>query len=69
MHWRTPFPPKRPSLLAEMIALFRGGLSPEKVMAPELADEIPPADDVASKTRDAAVPLRSRGASYGRLTP
>lgn len=69
MHWRTPFPPKRPSVLAELIALFRGGLSPEKVMAPELADELPPAPEVVHEQRDAPVPIRTRGASYGRLTP
>jgi hypothetical protein len=52
MHWRRPFPPKRPSVLAEVIAVVRTSLHPEKVMAPppavELPDELPaalPADE------------------------
>jgi hypothetical protein len=48
MHWRKPFPPKRPSVLAELIAVVRTSLHPEKVMAPppavELPDELPAAD-------------------------
>ncbi len=52
MHWRTPFPPKRPSLLAELIAVVRASLSAERVMAPDpaetLPDELPAAEPVAT---------------------
>lgn len=48
MHWRTPFPPKRPSVLAELIAVLKGSLSPSQVMAPKpdeaLPDELPAAE-------------------------
>jgi hypothetical protein len=48
MHWRKPFPPKRPSVLAELVAVVRTSLHPEKVMAPppaiELPDELPAAE-------------------------
>lgn len=54
MHWRTPFPPKRPSVLTELIAVMRASLHPGNVMAPEAVtqpDELPPApqaiDDAA----------------------
>lgn len=45
MHWRKPFPPKRPSMLSELSAVVRGAFRPEKVLAPppELPDELPPA--------------------------
>ena len=48
MHWRTPFPPRRPSLLAELIGVFRASFSPERAMTPDpaefLPDELPPAE-------------------------
>ena len=46
MHWRTPFPPKRPAVLAELLAVMRRSFHPDQVMAPkpdELPDELPPA--------------------------
>jgi hypothetical protein len=53
MHWRTPFPPKRPSVLAELIAVVRASLHPEKVMAPaaEMPHELPapPAPEKSSQ--------------------
>jgi hypothetical protein len=49
MHWRTPFPPKRLSVLAELLAVVRSALHPEQVMTgkpaelpDELPDELPP---------------------------
>jgi len=45
MHWRTPFPPKRLSVLAELIEVMRRSLHPDEVMADktaELPDELPP---------------------------
>lgn len=52
MHWRKPFPPKNASVLAELIAVVRTSLHPEKVMAEkvpqtpavELPDELPAAE-------------------------
>jgi hypothetical protein len=48
MHWRTPFPPKRPSVLAELIAVVRASLAPEQVIksdpAASLPDELPAAE-------------------------
>ena len=46
MHWRKPFPPKRPSVLSELIALMRGSMKPETLLAPapELPDELPAAE-------------------------
>jgi hypothetical protein len=47
MHWRTQFPPKNASVLAELIAVFRTSFHPKMVMATErpddLPDELPPA--------------------------
>jgi hypothetical protein len=47
MHWRTPFPPKRASVLAELIVVMPASLHPDKTMTPEttaeLPDELPPA--------------------------
>jgi hypothetical protein len=46
MHWRKPFPPRRPSVLAELIAVVRTSFRPDKMMAPppvELPDELPAA--------------------------
>ena len=46
MHWRTPFPPQRPSVLAELLAVLRRSLQPDQVMADksaDLPDELPPA--------------------------
>lgn len=48
MHWRTQFPPKKASVLAELIAVFRGSFHPEMVMATELPDELPPAPEAAT---------------------
>jgi len=57
MHWRTQFPPKHASVLAEFIAVFRTSFNPETVMAAELPDELPPAPeltcDVPSETAEA----------------
>jgi hypothetical protein len=47
MHWRTQFPPKHASALAEVIAVFRTSFHPETVMASELPDELPPAPATA----------------------
>ena len=47
MHWRTPFPPKRPSVLAELLAVVRGSLRPDVVLADQVMAgkpaELPPA--------------------------
>lgn len=57
MHWRTQFPPQRPSVLAELMAVFRSSLRPETVMATALPDELPPApekDTLAAETAPVA---------------
>ena len=43
MHWRTQFPPKHASVLAELIAVVRNSFHPELVMASDLPDELLPA--------------------------
>lgn len=59
MHWRKPFPPKRASVLAELIAVLRQSLHPDTAMAKSedapadlLPHELPPAVDpvTASQT-------------------
>jgi hypothetical protein len=50
MHWRTQFPPKHASALAEFIAVFRNSFHPEMVMATELPDELPPQREVVADT-------------------
>jgi len=49
MHWRTQFPPKNASVLAELIAVFHTSFQPELVMAAELPDELPPASDLTGE--------------------
>jgi hypothetical protein len=56
MHWRTPFPPKRPSVLAELIAVMKSSLAPAQVLTPPppaaLPDELPAAEPVATPVQN-----------------
>jgi hypothetical protein len=56
MHWRTPFPPKRLSVLAELMTVFRKSFDGEP--APALPDELPPACEIEPLTNDAPAPAQ-----------
>jgi hypothetical protein len=60
MHWRTPFPPKRASVLQELMTVVRQSLHPDVTMveappldpADLLPDELPPAAEPVPVVRN-----------------